>query len=130
MKIYDVRVNGKLFEVEIAERAGQAELKRVTPIPESDEASTQVAKEEKAAQNSVEKKSVGTGKTVDSPMPGSILEIHVRVGDRVEKGDILFIIEAMKMEIDITAPFAGQVTEILVDKGDIVEAKAPLLYLG
>ena len=63
---------------------------------------------------------VGEGEPLKAPMPGTILEIKVTEGDRVKKGDVLFILEAMKMENEITATNDGVVTQILVTKGTLV----------
>lgn len=70
------------------------------------------------------------GARVPSPMPGSIIEVRVQVGDTVQEGDILLILEAMKMENEITAAQAGTVAKVLVTKGDTVNSGDPLLIIA
>ena len=65
-----------------------------------------------------------------APMPGTILEVHVKEGQRVREGQTLLVMEAMKMESGVKAPVAGTVAEIHVSAGDTVQAGAPLLTLN
>ncbi len=67
--------------------------------------------------------------TITSPMPGSILDVKVNVGDKVKFGQTLAILEAMKMENDIPATVDGEVAEIRVKKGDVVETDSVLIVL-
>ena len=69
------------------------------------------------------------GTTITSPMPGTILDVKVNVGDKVKFGQTLAILEAMKMENDIPATGDGEVAEIRVKKGDAVETDAVLIVL-
>jgi len=62
-------------------------------------------------------------------MPGKILDVRVQQGDKVEEGDTLLIMEAMKMELTIKAPMDGEVTQIAIATGDIIEADALLLEI-
>ena len=64
---------------------------------------------------------------VRSPMPGVVIELNVELGQRVEAGDRLIVIEAMKMENALLAPFTGSLTEVLVSAGDRVLVNQPLL---
>ena len=68
--------------------------------------------------------------TVESPMPGTILDIKVASGATVKSGDVLFVLEAMKMENEIVAPQDGTVASINVNKGDSVEAGQTLASLN
>ncbi|MEG2633698.1 MAG: biotin/lipoyl-containing protein, partial [Oscillospiraceae bacterium] len=70
------------------------------------------------------------GKKVTAPMPGNILDVPVKVGDKIEDGQKLVVLEAMKMENDISAPCAGTVTAVCVAKGDVVETGATLVVIG
>jgi propionyl-CoA carboxylase alpha chain len=64
-----------------------------------------------------------------APMPGSVVEVAVAVGDRVTRGDLLVVLEAMKMEHRITAPLDGTVTEVRVEAGTQVDADAVLVVV-
>ena len=73
---------------------------------------------------------VGAGQPVNAPMPGTILRVNVQNGQAVKKGDVLCVLEAMKMENEIMAPKAGTVTQVLVSKGSTVDTGAPLVVIG
>ena len=68
--------------------------------------------------------------TVTAPMPGNILKIPVSLGQKVEEGQVLVLLEAMKMENEIVAPKAGTVVQILTSKGAVVETNTPLVVIG
>lgn len=74
-------------------------------------------------------KSASTGGKIESPMPGLVLKIAVQEGDEVEEGDVLLILEAMKMENIIKSPIKGQVKKILVKEGETVAKKQLLIEL-
>ena len=65
-----------------------------------------------------------------APMPGNILKVNVTVGQKVNSGDVLVVLEAMKMENEIMAPKAGTVSQVLVSKGSTVDTDAPLVVLA
>ena len=73
---------------------------------------------------------VAGGETVASPMPGSIIDVRVAAGQAVKSGDILIILEAMKMENEIVAPRDGTVAQVLVTKGSSVDTGAALVVLS
>ena len=105
MKIYKIKVNGKSYRVELEE------IEQVDSAP---------LEEKKKAES---KKIANSGaKEVPSPIQGQVTNIKVKVGDKVQKGDVLLIIEAMKLENEVVSPFEGQVAEILVTKGQNVKA--------
>ena len=70
------------------------------------------------------------GETVKAPMPGNILKVNVSAGQAVKEGDVLLVLEAMKMENEIMAPKAGTVAQVLVQKGSTVNTDAPLVVIG
>ena len=72
----------------------------------------------------------GAGEQVKRPMPGNILSVNVNVGDTVAEGQVLMILEAMKMENEIMAPKAGKVTSVNVQKGATVESGTLLCVVG
>ncbi|AAM25522.1 DUF2118 domain-containing protein [Caldanaerobacter subterraneus] len=109
MRKFKVTVNGKTYEVEVEEMKAEEEkeLSKKEEIVEVKE----VPKQE-------EKVSTGKGsKVVSAPMPGTILDVRVKEGDRVKRGDVLLILEAMKMENEIMAPEDGIVASVNVSKG-------------
>ena len=67
---------------------------------------------------------------MNSPMPGNILNVLVAPGKTVKEGDILVILEAMKMENEIIAPRNGTITQVLVSKGTVVETGTPLVVIN
>jgi glutaconyl-CoA/methylmalonyl-CoA decarboxylase subunit gamma len=73
--------------------------------------------------------STGRGTAVLPPMPGKIVELRVKDGDRVELGQVLLVLEAMKMRNEVTAPVAGRVVDIRVSAGSNVRAREPMLSL-
>ena len=72
----------------------------------------------------------GAGEAVNAPMPGTILKVNVTQGQSVKEGDVLCVLEAMKMENEIMAPKAGTVKQVLVSKGSSVSTDAPLVVIG
>ena len=110
MKKYKVNVNGTAYEVEIEEMTGAP-------------AAAPVAAPAAAAPAPV---AAGAGESITSPMPGNILAVNVAAGDMVKKGQVLMILEAMKMENEIMAPRDGKVTAVAVTKGAAVESGALL----
>ena len=107
MKKYKVNVNGTVYEVEIEEMTGAPAAAPVAAAPAAPAAS-------------------GAGESITSPMPGNILSVNVAAGDTVKKGQVLMILEAMKMENEIMAPCDGKVTAVAVTKGAAVESGALL----
>ena len=101
MKKYKVNVNGTSYEIEI-------ELMSETESVSAPQAAPQAAP-------------AGDGEKITSPMPGTILDVKVNVGDQVKKGQVLMILEAMKMENEIMAGADGTVTSVSVSKGASVQ---------
>ena len=129
---YVVTVNGKKFEVEVEKVGGagkslsrQPAERRETVVKSEPVVETKVAAPVEAAAAT----STTGGTTITSPMPGTILDVKVNVGDKVKYGQTLAILEAMKMENDIPATTDGEVAEIKVKKGDAVETDAVLIVL-
>lgn len=127
--IYEVTINNKKYEVEVEKgQAAVLSTKAVTApviVPQvlpSAAPSVQAAPAAPAGTSApaAPAANIGNGEVVKSPMPGTILDIKVSSGSRVKKGDILFILEAMKMENEIVAPADGIVTQIQTAKGSTV----------
>ena len=113
MKIYKIKVNGKSYRVELEE------IEQVDSAP----------LEEKRKQESKKLVNNDGGKEVVSPIQGQVTNVKVKVGDKVQKGDVLLIVEAMKLENEVVSPFEGQVAQILVTKGQNVKAKEPIVII-
>ena len=109
--------------------------KKAYEAAEAEKVAKAAAKAEKEAKNAEEAKAAFaaqriapiTGKTVEAPLPGRIIDICVKVGDKVKVGDTVAILEAMKMENSITTNYAGTVKQILASVGDAVSANAILI---
>lgn len=123
MKKYSITVNGKAYEVEVEELGGSSNARpmaratKPAPVASKVEAPKAVPKAPKA-----NKSSNGAAGAVNAPMPGTVLDVKVNVGDSVSNGDVLLILEAMKMENEIMASGDGKVTAINVTKGAAVNA--------
>ena len=124
--IADMEVNGTPFKVEI-----DKPIKSTSPIsaPVSRVAAPSAAAPVAAAVSKPVAAS-GAGTIIDAPLPGVILEVSVKEGDAVKKGQKLMILEAMKMENVIEASCDGSVTSIKANKGDSVLEGAPLIIIG
>jgi pyruvate carboxylase subunit B len=112
---YTVVVNGTSYQVQINEGTGDITTIAPSAAAQSPSAPTQTTS--------------GTGTTIAAPLPGNVLNILVQVGQTVNEGDTLMILEAMKMETPVIAPCAGKVTSIDAVKGSTVETDAVLLTL-
>lgn len=116
MKKFRVTVNGEVYEVEIEEGVSAADAQ---------DCAVAEAKPE------VEKQAAPAGKeSVTSPMQGTILSVNVKPGDRVQAGQVLMILEAMKMENEIMAPHDATVAQVLADVGTKVDTGTPIIVLG
>lgn len=122
MKKYNVTVNGTAYEITL-EVVDAADVK-AAPAP----AAAPVAAPAPAAAP-VAAAPAG-GETITSPMPGTILAVNVQNGATVNKGDVLMVLEAMKMENEIIAPVSGTVASINVQKGASVETGATLCVIA
>ena len=131
MRKFNVNVNGTLYEVEVEEiQAGAAAAPARKPIPAAaPKAAAPKAAAPKAAPARPAAAPAGA-ETVKAPMPGNILEVRVSDGQAVQAGDILFILEAMKMENEIMASVAGTVSGVAVQKGSAVATGAVLCHIG
>lgn len=124
---YIVNLNGKNYEVEVEET--EAVVTNVTDAPAAS-AAVSAAAPAPAASAAPAAAPVSGGTNVVSPMPGTILSVNVSQGSSVNSGDVIVILEAMKMENEIVAPCAGTVKQLLVQKGSTVETDSVLAVIG
>ena len=105
---YTVKVNGHAYNVEVTPAGAIA---AVTPVETNADAA-------------------GGGEAVPAPRAGNIFKLNAKPGQKVQQGDVIVIMEAMKMETEVRAPRGGTVTSLAVKEGDSVALKDPLLYIG
>ena len=119
---FTVEVNGKRFEVELEER-GAPDAGQGAGAPGGRDRPPAADTEEETVEIS------GDGETVDAEMQGTILSVDVAEGDDVAAGDVVCVLEAMKMENDVVAERGGEVTQVFVEAGDSVDMEDPLVVL-
>lgn len=119
---YVVTLNNKRYEVEV--ESGKASIVSTSEIDsKAPQAATEPAKGQAPVQAG------GANTVLRAPMPGTVLDIKVNQGARVKEGDVIFILEAMKMENEITAASSGLVKQILVTKGQLVDTNDALVVI-
>lgn len=110
MKNYTITVNGTAYDVTVEENSAGASAPASAPAP---------------------KKAAAAGGTpINAPMRGTIVDVKVKVGDKVTNGTVVAVLEAMKMENDIVSDRDGVVASVVVNKGDAVETGAPVVTLS
>ena len=126
MKTYNITVNGTTYVVNVEEVTGVA---APAPVAAPAAPAAPVAAPAPKAAPAAPKANAGAV-AVKAPMPGNIMKINVKAGDAVKKGDVLVVLEAMKMENDICAPADGTVASVEVSQGATVETDATLVTLN
>ena len=129
---YKVTLNNRVYEVEVEEGTAMLVDEYALAAPAAPAAPAPVAAAPVAAAPAAAAApvSVAGGETVKSPMPGNILKINVTQGQQVSEGDVLIILEAMKMENEVVSTKTGTVAQILVSKGAVVETDTPLVVIA
>ncbi len=108
MKRFNVTVNGKAYDVAVEEITDGSAPAVAAPVA--------------APAAPAPTPAAGAGESVTAPMPGTILDVKANVGDTVTRGQVIMILEAMKMENDIVAPCDGKITSIIAKKNDTVNS--------
>ena len=125
---YKITISGRTYEVEV--EGGKAmlldEYEATAAAPAEAPVATAAAPAAPVAAPAV----TGSGEAVSAPMPGTILKVNVQKGDTVKEGQVLVVLEAMKMENEIMAPKAGTITQVAVVRGASVDTGAPLVFIG
>ena len=118
MKRYTITVNGNAYDVTVEEADGSAAPVAAAPAP-------------KAAPKKAAAPAAAAGATsINAPMPGNIVDVKVKVGDKVTNGTVVAILEAMKMENDIVCDKDGVVASVNVNKGDSVDTGAVVVTIN
>ena len=121
MKKYNVTVNGVLYEVEVEEVGGAVSAPAAPVVAPAPAAAPAAPKAAPAAAGA---------NAIKAPMQGNIMKVNVQPGASVKKGDVLLVLEAMKMENDIKAPEDGTVASVNVKSGDTVATDDVLLTMN
>ena len=132
MKTYNITVNGVTYVVDVEEVGTTAAAPATVPTPAPTPAPVATPKQQapKAAPAAPKAAGKAGSVVVKAPMPGNIMKVNVKVGDAVKKGDVLCILEAMKMENEIFAPADGTVASVDVAQGATVATDAVLVTLN
>jgi len=134
---YKITLQGKTYEIEV--ERGEAmvldEYEAKAPVPSAPAvpvaaAAPVAAAPAPAAAPAAPAAGLAAGEVVKSPMPGNVLKVNVTAGQKVNEGDVLLILEAMKMENEVAATKAGTIAQVVVDKGAVVETGSPLVVIA
>ena len=124
MRRFQISVNGTPYDVAVEELGADAQAS--APVPAAAPAPAPAAAPNPAP---AAKPAATVGAKVLSPMPGTIMNVNVAVGDTVKEGQVVMVLEAMKMENDIVAVCDGKISAIMVKKGDSVDSNDVLLTI-
>jgi len=124
MRKFNINVNGTSYEVEVEEIGGGYSVPVAAPAAATVATAPAAAPAKKAAAP------VADGEQIKAPMPGNIWDVKCKVGQEVAEGDVLLVLEAMKMENEIMAPCAGKIVSVGVEKGASVEAGQVLVVIA
>ena len=128
MKRFNIVVNGTAYDVQVEEVAAGAAPVAAAPVVAA--VAAPVAAAEPAPAPVAASAATAGATKINAPMPGNINDIKVEAGQAVKTGDVLLVLEAMKMENDIVAPVDGVVAGVHVAKGDMVDTGALMVSLN
>lgn len=118
MKRYTITVNGTAYDVTVAETDGAAAPVAAAPAPKA------------APKKAAPAPAAAGASSINAPMPGTIVDVKVKVGDKVTNGTVVAVLEAMKMENDIVCDKDGVVASVNVNKGDSVDTGAVVVTIN
>ena len=131
---YKVTLEGRTYEVEVEAGKAMCVAEYEAFVPAAAPAAAPVAAAPVAAAPAAAPAAAApaavAGEAVTAPMPGNILKVNVTAGQAVKEGDLLLVLEAMKMENEIFAPCNGTVAQVLVQKGATVDTGATMVVLN
>ena len=130
MKQLKITVNGKTYDVMVEETGAVASAPVAAPVAAPTAAPAAAPAPSPAASPAPAAPVAAGSETITSPMPGTILGVKVNAGDAVKAGQVLLVLEAMKMENEIKAPHDATVAAVLVKQGDSVDSGADLVSLA
>ena len=129
MRQFNITVNGVSYQVSVEETGAAAPVVQA-PVPAPVQASAPTSAPVAAPAPAAAAAPIAEGTKVSAPMPGTVLDLKCAVGDTVKKGDVLLILEAMKMENEIASPADGAVKQVAVEKGASVNSGDVLIVIG
>ena len=129
---YKVTLNNRVYEVEVEEGSAMLidEYELAAPAAPAAAAAISAPAPAAVAAPAVPAAGLSAGEVVKSPMPGNVLKVNVTQGQKVSEGDVLLILEAMKMENEVAAPKSGTVAQIVAAPGTVVETGSPLVVIA
>ncbi len=131
MRQFLVNVNGTKYEVSVEELAGGVQAPAVAPAPKAAPAPAAAAPAPAPAPAPAAAPAAsGSGNAIVAPMPGTVLSVAVKQGEAVKRGQLILVLEAMKMENEIFSDYEGTVTELCVQTGNTVDTGAVFCRIG
>lgn len=130
MKSYTITVNGTAYDVTVEENVNGAAPVASTPAPAPKAAPAPAPVKEAAPAKKAAPAGEAGSVEIAAPMPGKILDVKAGVGQAVKKGDVILLLEAMKMENEVVAPQDGTIASINASAGDMVEAGSVLATMN